>query len=217
MWEQNDKNNFIAHIQHNVGQICNDTFSNDIAKYSSDLRYKSFLEIGTWNGMGSTRVFVTSLVNRTDDYIFYSLECNKDKAKYAANLYKDFSKVHILNEVIWNEEPADFYDIFPQCKTNNMYKLWNDVDIVNMKKCPVFMDRAGLPDVFDVLLLDGGEFTTYYEYQLLKNRCRVLMLDDINADKCRLIVSEIESNPDVWNVVKKVSNLRNGYLIAEKR
>jgi len=118
---------------------------------------------------------------------------------------------------IWNEEPADFYDIFPQCKTNNMYKLWNDVDIVNMKRCPVFMDRAGLPDVFDVLLLDGGEFTTYYEYQLLKNRCRVLMLDDINADKCRLIVSEIESNPDVWNVVKKVSNLRNGYLIAEKR
>jgi hypothetical protein len=34
------------------------------------------------------------------------------------SLYADNDKMHILNEVIWNQEPADFYDVFPQCKLN---------------------------------------------------------------------------------------------------
>ena len=40
------------------------------------------------------------------------------------------------------------------------------------------------------------------------------MLDDINVDKCKLIVREIESDP-TWKIIKK-ENVRNGYLIAER-
>ena len=158
--------------------------------------------------------FSTGFKNREDDYIFYSLECNKDKCIDAAELYTNNDKIHILNEVIWNEEPNDFYKIFPQCLSNKMYKLWNEVDIINMKKCNLFLDRPNLPEIFDVILLDGGEFTTYYEFQILKNRCKILMLDDINVDKCKLIVSEIKSDKS-WKIIKS-DNVRNGYLIAEK-
>ena len=70
--------------------------------------------------------------------------------------------------------------------------------------------------MFDVLLLDGGEFTTYHEFQILKNRCKILMLDDINTDKCKLIVNEIEHDPS-WKIIKRENIKRNGYLIAEKR
>jgi len=199
-----------------MGQIGNDSFSEEITKYASDTNNKIFLEIGTWNGLGSTKVFVDSLKNRRDDYVFYSMECNSDKAYYASNLYKNYKKVHILNEVLWNEEPDDFYEIFPQCRSNEMFKLWNEVDMVNMKKCKIFLDRGNIAEIFDVVLLDGGEFTTYYDFQLLKNRCRILMLDDINVDKCRLIVREIENNPYKWNVVTKNIHVRNGYLIAER-
>ena len=83
-----------------------------------------------------------------------------------------------------------------------------------MKRCNLFLNKPNLPEVFDVILLDGGEFTTYYEFQLLKNRCKILMLDDINVDKCKLIVSEILADPS-WKIIKK-QNIRNGYLIAEK-
>jgi len=123
-------------------------------------------------------------------------------------------KIHILNEVIWNEEPNDFYKIFPQCLTNDMYKHWNEVDIINMKKCELFLNRPNLPEIFDVILLDGGEFTTYYEFQILKTRCKILMLDDTNVDKCKLIVKEIKSDKS-WKIIKS-NNVRNGYLIAEK-
>lgn len=214
MWEINDKQNYEILKNNNLGQICNDNFSIEIIKYASNLNYKSFLEIGTWNGLGSTMAFSKGFKNRKDDYIFYSLECNKDKCIDAAKLYKNNDKMYILNEVIWNEQPDDFYNIFPQCLTNKMYKHWNEVDIINMKKCDLFLNRPNLPEIFDVILLDGGEFTTYHEFQILKTRCKILMLDDINVDKCKLIVEEIKSDKS-WKIIK-CENIRNGYLIAEK-
>ena len=225
MWEAYDMRNYYIHQQNAVGQICNDDFYEDIKAVASNPKYKTFLEVGTWNGMGSTKAFVEGFKHRpsqggdgvdgVDDYVFYSLECNKDKWADAVKLYDD-SRVHILNEVIWNEEPADFYEIFPQCLTDEMFKHWNEVDLINMKKCEVFLKRANLPEVFDVVLLDGGEFTTYYEFQLLKNRCKMLMLDDVNVDKCKLIIEEIRANPQQWTILKQV-NLRNGYLVAERK
>jgi hypothetical protein len=215
MWERNDKHNYVVNKINNTGQIHNDEFSRDIQWFASNKSLKSFLEIGTWNGLGSTKAFVNGLKDRDDDYIFYSLECNKEKCRDASLLYKNYNKVHILNEVIWNEEPKNFYEIFPQCKSNETFKHWHEIDMTNMKECNLFLERKDLPEIFDVILLDGGEFTTYYEYQYLKNRCKYLLLDDINVDKCKLIIKELESDPS-WKILKKVTNLRNGYLIAEK-
>ncbi len=214
MWEQNDKQCYTSLQKQGRGQICNDDFSKEIKNYASNSTYKHFLEIGTWNGLGSTAAFSKGFEERSDDYIFYSLECNKDKCIDASKLYTDNDKIHILNEVIWNEEPKDFYEIFPQCLTNEMYKHWNEVDIINMKKCKLFLPRTDLPEIFDVILLDGGEFTTYYEFQILKERCKILMLDDVNVDKCKLIVEEIKSDPS-WKIIKS-DTVRNGYLIAER-
>lgn len=215
MWESNDKNNYTLHKQNNIGQICNDNFSLKIRELAGNIENKTFLEIGTWNGLGSTKQFVDILKNRNDDYIFYSLECNIDKSEYAKNLYKNNAKIHILNEVIFNNEPKNFYEVFPQCKSNELYKKWNDVDMINMKKCELFLERKDLPDIFDVILLDGGEFTTYFEFQILKDRCKYLMLDDINVAKCTKIVEEIKSEPEKWEIITENTTTRNGFMICK--
>jgi hypothetical protein len=212
IWDEPDKESYNNFTKYNKGQICNNSFSKEIELYASNVNYKTYLEIGTWNGLGSTKAFVNGFNNR-DDYIFYSLECNKDKSLDAKKLYNN-DKIHILNEVIWNEEPADFYKIFPQCLTNDLYKKWNEIDIINMKNCNLFLNRPNLPTLFDVVLLDGGEFTTYHEFQILKNKCKILLLDDTNSFKCKLIVEEIENNKS-WKIIKQ-NNERNGFLIAEK-
>jgi hypothetical protein len=214
MWENCDKTNYVAATKHNLGQICNNNFSMEIKKYASNLNFKTFLEIGTWNGLGSTKAFSEGFSNRNDDYIFYSLECNKDKSLDANNLYKHNHSMHILNEVIWNEEPSNFYEIFPECKTNRLYKHWNEIDLINMKKCNLFLNRESIPEIFDVILLDGGEFTTFYEFQLLKNRCKILMLDDTETNKCKLIVNEILQDKS-WRIIMRETE-RNGFIIAEK-
>ena len=214
-WCDNDKRGVLECTQQGIGQIMQNDFSREIEKYAANVNNKTFLEIGTWNGLGSTKAFVNGLSNRTDNYVFYSLECNKDKVHLAQKLYRNFNNVHILNEVIWNEMPSDFYQIFPECKTEATYKKWNEIDILNMQQCELFLTRTNLPDIFDVLLLDGGEFTTYYEFQILKNKCKFIMLDDTNTNKCKLIVDEIKQS-NQWSVLKE-SNERNGYLIARKK
>jgi len=214
-WCDNDKRGVLECNQQGIGQISQNDFAREIEKYSADINNKTFLEIGTWNGLGSTKAFVNALSKRTDNYVFYSLECNKDKVHLAQKLYRNFNNVHILNEVIWNQTPSDFYQIFPECKVDATYKRWNEIDILNMQQCELFLTRTNLPDIFDVLLLDGGEFTTYYEFQILKNKCKIIMLDDTNTNKCKLIVNEIKQS-NQWNILKE-SNERNGYLIAQKK
>jgi hypothetical protein len=215
MWDETDKQHYIALQKNNVGQIANDSFSADIQKYASNTSYKTYLEIGTWNGLGSTKAFSDGFSRRTDTgYILYSLECNKEKCQDAMELYKSVGCIRILNEVIWNRQPSNFYEVFPEVLSDKLFKHWHEVDIINMQRCKVFLERQDIPHQFDVVLLDGGEFTTYHDFQLLKDRCKVLMLDDVHASKCKQIVKELKGDSS-WKIVRE-ENLRNGYLIAER-
>lgn len=216
MWEINDANNYISHKSQNLGQICNDIFSIKIKEIAKDPNNLTFLEIGTWNGLGSTKQFIDSLKERNDDYVFYSLEANAEKSNDAKQLYLSDKKVKILNEVIFNEQPDNFYEIFPQVRDNELFNRWHSVDLINMKKCNLFLDRNDLPEIFDVVLLDGGEFTTYFEFQILKNRCKYLLLDDTNVTKCIKIVEEIKSEPNKWQILEENNYTRNGFMICKR-
>ena len=217
LWDENDKYGFLNETNNSIGQInLNTKFGKLIKKYSEDDNIKSILEIGTWNGFGSTKCIIEGLKNRKDDYIFYSLECNTEKSNCAKNIYKNINNVNILNEVILNTIPENIYEIFPEILQNSDYNYWNSIDFENMKNKELFLKRTNLPDFFDIILLDGGEFTTYFEYQLLKDRCKYLMLDDINVSKCKLIVNEIENNLDKWEIIEK-DNERNGFLICKNK
>jgi len=215
-WDDSDKNNYHNSTSRNIGQIDGDLLAKWISILSSDEENKTFLEIGTWNGLGSTKYFAESLQKRTDDYIFYSLECNKEKCEDAKNLYLDNEKIHILNEVIYKELPSNFYDTYPEARNNETYKRWVDIDMTNMQQCNLFLDRKEIPNVFDVLLLDGGVFNTYFEYHFLKNRCKYLLLDDINIAKNEKVVEDIKSNPKTWKILVEDISSRNGILVCQR-
>lgn len=70
-----------------------------------------------------------------------------------------------------------------------------------------------LPDSIDFLLLDGGEFSTYREWQLLKNRSRFVALDDTQTMKCSLIRQEVLSASNYKILVD--SDERNGFMFIE--
>tara|TARA_R110002050_G_scaffold104022_1_gene213144 strand:+ start:209 stop:883 length:675 start_codon:yes stop_codon:yes gene_type:complete len=215
IWELMDQESYNLLTKNGIGQICNDYFSECIEKYASDCSFKNYLEIGTWNGLGSTKAFNNGFIKRIDDYKFYSLECNKDKCNDAKKLYKNNKNMILLNEVIWNEEPDDFHEIFPQIKEKELFFKWNEVDINNMKKCNLFLKRDEVKNIiWDVVLLDGGEFTTYHEFKILEDKIHILMLDDIKADKCIKIVKELRLSKN-WKILIE-GNIRNGFLIAER-
>ena len=230
-WDIPDLDNYIESTSENIGQILNDhtLMSKWLRMLAIDPNNKTFLEIGTWNGLGSTRIFVTLLELRNEigklrqvsmlpdakeyfDYTFYSLECNKDKSRNAATYYSKFKNVHMLNEVLFNELPSNFDEIFPEDRHDHR----NKIDFKNMAKCELFLDRDNLPDIFDVVLLDGGAFTTYFEFQMLKDRCNYLLLDDIRNVKNKKIVKILKNNPIHWAILEEDLNNRNGTLICKR-
>ncbi len=216
IWENNDKNNYEHHVNNNIGQIdLNSQVGNFIYNCAINNNLKNYLEIGTWNGLGSTKCFIEGFKKRKSNYNFFSLECNKDKCNFAKELYSEYQNVHILNEVLLNNKPNDIYDIFPELKNNAMFEHWNNVDFDNMCDKPLFLNRNDIPKFFDVILLDGGEFTTWYEYLLLKDKCEILILDDSNVAKCLKIKEDIK-NSNKWDIIFE-SNERNGTFACKKK
>lgn len=214
-WSNYEKDGFLDACLNNVGQInINTTFGRCIYDFAKNENYTTFLEIGTWNGLGSTKCFVEGFKNRATSYNFYSLECNDEKCNFAKNLYKDIENVHILNEVLLNDMPNDIYENFPELLENSILKYWNDIDFENMRNKKLFLERSDIPEFYDVILLDGGEFTTYYEFKKLIDKCKFLLLDDTNASKCKKIVIELKESNN-WKILLE-NNERNGFAIFER-
>jgi hypothetical protein len=215
-WDKNDLDGFKSCNSQNIGQISlNTKLGGFLFSSALNMYINNFLEIGTWNGLGSTKCFIDGFKNRLTSFKFYSLECNSEKSEYARKLYQNIDNVYILNEVLLNEMPKDINEVFPILLENSTYSYWNDIDFNNMKNKKLFFERNDLPKVFDLILLDGGEFTTWYEYNMIKDKCKILVLDDTNTFKCKKIVEDIREN-NKWNILLE-SNERNGILICERK
>jgi hypothetical protein len=216
VWDKNDLNGFDNCNSTNIGQITNKTILGKFLFDSAlDTSIVNFLEIGTWNGLGSTKCFVDGFKKRMTHFNFYSLECNNEKSEYAKKIYENIDNVFILNEVLFNEKPSDIYNVFPCLLENETYLYWNNIDFDNMKDSKMFFERTNLPDIFDLVLLDGGEFTTWYEYNIIKDKCKILALDDINTFKCKKIVEDIKSSNN-WDILIE-HNERNGIFVCKKK
>ena len=68
-----------------------------------------------------------------------------------------------------------------------------------------------LPETIDLLVLDGGEYTTYPEFVALRDRTRIFALDDTAILKCSRVRKELlESGVTVY---KEDLKDRNGWGI----
>ena len=205
-WDTTDRYTYNTAISLNVGQInMNTKFGFFIYNVAKNKNFKTYLEIGTWNGLGSTKCFIEGFKERNDDFKFYSLECNSDKSRFAADLYKDVPNVYILNQTLLTEDDyKDAEKVFP-----NMAKNWYKNDMDNIKTCNNFEIEN-----VDVVLLDGGEYTTYFEFQKIRDKCNIIMLDDTNTDKCRQIVIELKNDTN-WKLMVE-DDEHNGFAIFKK-
>ena len=196
----------------NDGQIKFDSpMGKIIAEYANDTRFTRFLEIGTWNGGGSTYCFAKGFENRKETFQFVSLEINeilfeKAKEKYQNIPYVNLYKARILKD---EELPPNsvFFNVFP--KLNNE---WLKDDMINFFDTSYFDIEQFNPEI---VLLDGSEYLTYFEYKKLESTTKVFILDDINNEKCKKIVEELENN-NKWNKKFYEQDERNGWAVFER-
>jgi hypothetical protein len=129
----------------------------------------------------------------------------------AKKLYND-NRITFLNETLLNIVPT--YEDVANTLGNNIEKKWYDIDYENLKNSSYFFDKRNI-NMFDVILLDGGEYHTYFEYLNIKDKTKIICLDDVNTMKCNKIYNELVNDPG-WELYKGNLNDRNGWAIFKK-
>jgi hypothetical protein len=175
----------------------------------------SIVEIGTWNGCGSTRCVIDAIKGKDKQLTTVELHPNQyveavaNVGEYAGVL----SNVKMLNGSVINHEDAFWFDhSIITDNPDDHASLWYEIDMNYLKDADNILDQ--IPSEIDLLILDGGEYTTYPEYVLLKDRSKIICLDDTNTFKCAKILAEIGVENDFQSVV--VSYERNGFAIFER-
>jgi hypothetical protein len=171
---------------------------------------KTIVEIGTWNGMGSTRCIKHGLIGKKD-YLFKSYECCKERYSDAILNNKDIISDKfqiILGKIVDESKIIQWFDI----KTlSQEQEKWLKQDIEWMKEVPNVSHT--LPTEIDLLILDGGEFSTYEEWKILAARTHYIILDDTLCLKTEKIRQEIINNG--ISIIDDCLTERNGYFIGK--
>jgi hypothetical protein len=197
------------------GQILkNSLFADFINKTIEEYSPKNIVEIGTWRGLGSTKRIIDAIADNNLDCNFISIETNKifyDEAKQ--NLKEHTNRVNLIyGRVI---EIIDVEHFILSQELSHQEKGWLNEDIANFAIAPNVL--SSIPEEIDFLLLDGGEFSTYSEWLKLKDRSKIIALDDTNTIKCRKIREEILLDKNSIYEIIIDSDDRNGFMFLRKK
>jgi hypothetical protein len=166
------------------------------------------VEIGTWKGMGSTLCILESMLSDSE---FTTLESNKtfyDIAMFNLKQYEGKFRM-IYGSIVSYEEVESFTSNY---NLESFKQQWLEEDLYNLSQCPNVINE--IPSEIDFLLLDGGEFSTYNEWIKLKNRTKIVALDDIREIKTSLIHHEL-LNDENYKLLAETSE-GNGFSIFKK-
>jgi hypothetical protein len=182
--------NFLLRIKNTrSGQINN---SHEIGKWISFLaslsNINTIVEIGTWNGRGSSKSIVRGVMSRHKSkrhlVRVFGYEINPVMVQSARRALKKYRFFEVIYGSVVTTQALDRTDL------GESEKIWLNQDEAWMKNAP--NAYSTIPDSIDLLILDGGEFSTFAEFSLLNNRVSGwIILDDTKTRKCSEILKNI--------------------------
>lgn len=203
----------------------NEPFGLTINNIVRNKQLRRNLEIGSWSGAGSTNCFFQAMLELGGELHLDCVEIVEAKFNELSARYKDYSFVHCHNkssisydelvykefEDVWNSS----YNRIPKhIHSKETVKSWFDRDVETIKTAESMNLMAAAP--YDGVLIDGSEFTGFSEYLLIKDKARVIFLDDVhNAFKCFEVHEALMRDPE-WDCIVDAPNVRNGFSVFEK-
>jgi hypothetical protein len=185
---------------------------------------QTVVEIGTWNGMGSTKCVADALLQRFDDSKLISLETSKKMYDLAKTYwdqklisYNSFmkEKLHLIHgRIIEKEELLSLEELRTYPNYILDWETWHKEDVSNMELCQNVLNI--IPLEIDLLLLDGGEFSTLSEFKKLKDRARYILCDDTRTAKCIKVVEELKKDTNFEMMFDNQTDDRNGFTAFKR-
>jgi len=214
-------------------EIINDDFYKVLNTLAGREDLKTFLEIGSSSGAGSTHAFVSALRARADAQStrLYCMELSTERFTALRDAYADcdFVKVYNQSSAALEEFPSEKEVEFFYTNTNTMLNAYPLEQVLSWLRQDIdYMRAAGLTENgielikktnhivdFDMVLIDGSEFTGEAElYHCLG--ARVIALDDVNSHKC-FNAYRILANHIAYALTHQNMGLRNGFAVFERR
>lgn len=185
--------------------------------------YESVLEIGSYDGLGSTQVFIEALRHAQNPRMV-CLETSHDRHQALAANVAAFPWITALRQPSISPKsltPRKFNDVWESPFNHLRYpkemvrEWWDETMRYYGEGAPGFLETSS--DTFDVVLIDGDEFSGFDDYRLVKDRVRCIMLDDVHhAYKCARAHFELVESGE-WTLVWENPNVRNGAAILVRR
>ncbi len=190
---------------------------------------ESVLEIGTWNGEGSTFCLAQGLAETSGRLV--SIEADPEMYRSALDFYKDKDlPVELINGLTLSLTDYASYESYEPLIAGHHYeeeapgthRMWYEQELSLARAAPrdnVLAELIEREKRFDLALFDGGEFLSYAEFLFAEPYVsRYIVLDDANA---RMAIKNTLSrdwllNSSDWEIVLDVPDERNGWLVAER-
>jgi len=189
------------------GQINAHTpFGDELAKLARHPDYFTYLDIGTWNGQGSTKILMDNCLNKR----IYSVEANQYFYNMAIKYYTPKPHyLHLLHgrvgDSMMSDEEVRAHPLFESIKEH--YRLHFKQDCLDFQSTSI----VKLPPYADVVVMDGGEFVGKSDLKrVLELRPIIIALDDTR------VMKNFDNNITLKNMgwtLLASGNDRNGWSI----
>lgn len=196
---------------------------------ASSREVEKALEIGTWRGDGSTLVLAEALGKSGGR--LWTLELKEENYHAACEFYADKGlPVELLHGLSVDPDwYPPFEHFWPRIERSwqeiaepGTYREWYDDEIEHARKAPrVNLVQTLIEEVgdFDLVLLDGGDFASGREFELLEPHIRhYIFMDDTNAARCikNAEVRERILASNEWEVLVDALDQRYGWMAAKR-
>ncbi len=211
-------------------EISGDRFWRTIRRVASTPGIKHILEIGSSSGEGSTSAFVAGILENPGNPLLHCFEISKPRFESLKKRYASYGFIRYYNSSTVSldrfptrSEVAEFHSRFrpklrrPSVKTQFRW-LQQDIDYIekhglSSNGIRLLKTHLGI-DHFDVVLIDGSEFTGKAEMEDVYGS-RFLFLDDILTFKNYENYRRLKSDRS-YELLKKSRWLRNGYAVFKR-
>lgn len=212
-------------------EIKDDALYSLIKQLAATEKLDAVLEIGSSAGGGSTEAFVAGLSQNSGNPKLFCIEVSKPRFEQLQRTYASYPFVFCYNRssVSLDEFPSpEAVTKFYHETASGLVKFPLEQVLDWLRQDMQYVREAGVEagaieaiaaehgiTAFDMVLIDGSEFTGEAEYEKIRG-ARIILLDDTNTYKCWRVRQQLLADP-MYDLIADDQALRNGYSAFRRR
>ena len=191
-----------------------ENFGAALAKIAACRRFSKYVEIGTATGLGSTKTIMDELLARPDECRLWTIESVRFMHTCAVENWRGIDTRGRLALIYGAATPASEMMTWEEAAAEpHAAPLLHAYEKNRITHAESPDAKPHLPTEIDVLILDGGEFSSYGEFKALGKKAKVICLDDSHRAVKNCRVREDLAASDEWRALADRPDERNGWSI----